>query len=334
MHLRIPLYLSAFLFLFCSPGLPLQSGQPVNEGQLGALMTDLPFETDGQTIKFHIWLRPESQLFTEKDTVHVYCESSTGLSFEPPDFDLKFGRRIEVVATRTNKDPLVEVVVSSDSQKWQIIDQTVNFGFHPQLKQDLPKELVAGHPQPISLNFVDDQGKPVSFKAPTYLHLEGDQLAVKQDGKWVDATDIGLQTGANSSQLVDVRADGYFGGTGTVKATLRTNAQYVLMDLPAMSFTVVPPPYIGFVMAVIGALFATLFELLLKLSKKDGESAPTWKRFLLTAAVAIMTGILGVLFADKFGIKFDRTAASGFLVLGFLSAYVGADTLLNKLKVV
>jgi len=334
MHSRIPLYLAPLVLLLCIRVLPLQAGQVANESQLGALMTDLPFETDGQTIKFHIWLRPESPAFTDKDAVRVYCESNTGLSFEPPDFDLKLGRRVEILATRTSKEPLVEVVISSDSEKWRIIDQTVNFGSHPQLKQDLPKELVAGRAQPISLNFVDEQGKPMSFKAPTYLHLEGDQLAIKQAGKWVAAADIGLQTGANSSQLIDIRPDSYFGGSGALKATLRTSAQYVLTDLPAMSFTVVPRAYIGFMMAVIGAIFATVFELLLKLSKKDGGSAPTTKRFFLTAAIAVMTGILGVMFADKFGIKFDRTAASGFLVLGFLSAYVGADTLLNKLKIV
>ncbi len=307
------------------PGLAAQAEPPSK-----SLWSDLPFEITNSSGKFafNFWLDPKFAKTGEK--VHVYMQKNPSITFEPADFILEGSQRFLVTAEKVGKDPVLVEIAATPDGGWDYFDRTVNFGFVGEMKTDPLKEIRSGEVKAFSLRFFDAQGKKTALKAPTLLRLIGSNAKLRTIGDkvWHDEPlKIWLQTGANSSPLVEATPKSFTGGEGRIQVELTSNDQYVLLSSDDLTFAAPPLEWLVFVMAILGGLLHAIYELVSALLKRDKTALPVAGA---KAIIGILSGIIAVLFADKVGIKLDTTSLTGYVALGFLVAYIGVDTVLKK----
>lgn len=292
------------------------------------LQADVPTEVYNNQgeFKFTVWLDPK--YVKQDEVVHIYFQQDPSLTFDPPDFDLKGTQHVGVKAKKTGTDKLVRVIANSDRAAWLSIDRTVNFGFVGEMKADSPGEIKSGQIKSVVWHFVDEQGKKTTLKAPTMLRVIGSNMRARQVGtnEWKNPLEVWLDPGANATPLIEVSPESVTGGQGRLQAAVLIGGQYVLMTGEDLQFPTPPPDWLIFVMAIVGGLIHAAYELVTALLRSSTEGTHITGK----AIIGVLSGVIAVLFADKVGISIDRTSLTGFVALGFLVAYIGVDTLLNR----
>lgn len=293
------------------------------------LQSDLPFEFDNSVTEFDFsfWLDPGS--IKKGEVVTVFLENTPYIRFDKSKFPLQDLDHAVVHAKRLTKGPALVDVAADPDQGWAFWDRTVNFGFAAEIKMDAIKELRSGEQKAVSVKFFDAQGKRTGLKAPTVLRLVASNVQLREIGKeWNQGPlEIWLQSGVNGSPLIEVKSMFKTGGEGHIQAELMSNGQYVISSAEDLIFPISPAEWLVFLMAILGGLLHSIYELVSGLVK--GETMKSLPTVGAKAIVGILSGIIAVLFADKVGIKIDTTSLTGYVALGFLVAYVGIDAVLK-----
>lgn len=295
------------------------------------LWTDLPYDvitSSSGEFAFNMWLDPS---FAKPDqVVNVYMQKNPYITFEQEEFTLQGSKRFLVKAKRIGKDPLLVEIAANPDGGWAYFGRTVSFGFVGEMKTEPLKEIRSGQVKAFSLKFFDAQGKRTALKAPTLLRLIGSNAKLRRIGEpgWEEKPlEMWLQTGVNSSPLVEVTPKSLTGGEGRIQAELTSGGQYVILSGEDLTFAAPPLEWLVFAMAILGGLLHAIYELVGGLVRRDKTALPIAGA---KAIIGILSGIIAVLFADKVGIKLDITSLTGYVALGFLVAYVGVDAVLKK----
>jgi hypothetical protein len=322
----------------------------------GSLVTDLPFELPEKEFNFQVWLElnksstpnavpPQSNSASSpkntnssqlKATIPVFLYENPALTFKPNRFDLEADKPKLIHVTRKPGSASLVEIIAKPPEDYQGIDQTVNFGFKAVLKADLPAEMIGGQRYGFTIKLLDEQGKTTTLRAPAFLRLIGSDVKMRigdYDAP-VGTLDIPLRTGANATPLIEaIPAPLLTGGRGSIQAELHAAEQYVLASGDPMTFQIPVKTWLQYGLAILGGLLNALYSLFLLLGKSNENE--TGRHFLARIGIALVGGILAVLFADQFaliGIKLDHTSVSAYVALGFIISYFGIDVFLSKLQ--
>jgi hypothetical protein len=250
-------------------------------------------------------------------------EQTDRISYEPRVFVVTPGNRQTITARVTKSDSgLAELTATAPNM--QAISVTVDAGFTAKLKTSLPKQIESGDEHAFSLGFVDNHDRPLSLDGPVTLILQSANAKIRSesDPVWGTQMTIDLRRGANSAPMLEVNPESLSIDKGILSVEIRANKEFVLLQ-DQIEFSILPMWWLPLLMSFIGAVCFAAYRLASSKHKLKARR---------TVVTAMFAGLLAFLCADWniLGINKDTTSLRGFVLLGFLFAYVGVDVVLRK----
>jgi hypothetical protein len=303
----------------------------------GYIAADLPNKVDvGDTFDLDLILVRGSRAMAPGETVTVFLEQTDRIRYEPRVLTLTSDKP-KTVRAHVKEAPsgLTEIIAHAGQNDWAPLYFTLNVGFAGQLRPNLPPTVESGRVHSLTVDVVDRDGRPLSLDAPVQVRLEVTEAEVRlaSGGEWNHALQIELARGATSTPLIQVRARSWSPSSGQFRAEARINDDAVI-GTSASPFAVTPVWWVSLLMSMLGGLLYSAYRSFKTLTDSRGMNLSVSTG--ATAALVIsstVAGALAFLLADweLLGIKPATTSLRGFLVLGFLFAYVGVDALLRAL---
>lgn len=315
------------------PAIPLEAPVTVPTGRpgrtLGNLRVDLPLTVEvNEPFKMDVWLEPFDDSFS--GDVQVFLEQTDKMLYEPRVFTLRPGARRTVQArVLKSRSGLAEVVASANG--WEDMFVSLDAGFAARLRaNNLDRTMESGSTQSFTLDFVDGQGNATPLDAPVTVALQASKARIRQrDKDWAERVAFEIRRGATSSPVIEIQPEAWSTDTGIVQAEVRINYDYLVLGQQRFEFTILPRWWLPLVMGILGGILHGLYQV-----SKEITAA---KRGVLRIGMAKLAssasaGALSYFLAnwDILGIQVDTTSLRGFVVVGFLFAYVGVDLVVKS----
>lgn len=295
----------------------------------GELEADLPVKVEkDKPFEIDVSLKT-SKAF--QGTAQVRMEQTVAVAYDPRVFTLTAGETKTVKAT-VQKTFSGVVHILGSSPGWGDLDEVVDTGFNAKLRSNITDAIDSGVTKSFSINLVDPQGNPIPLDAPLTLTLQGSNVKLKAaaDTAWHDNIGFTLKEGVSSIPVLHIQSDSFTGDRALISAQLESGDDFVIHNSDIW-IDVKPRWYVPLLMAMLGGALHSFYKAI----KQPGDSPRdyfTWKAGL-AMIVGIVSGALAYLLANwnVLGIKVDTTTLQGFVILGFLFAYVGVDVILHNL---
>jgi hypothetical protein len=305
--------------------------KPDDDGEtLGVIAADLAVKVDkDKPFDIDVWLEPKDKTF--QGTAQVYMEQTVAVSYEPRVFTLQAGETKTVKAT-VQKTFCGVVQILGRASGWEDLDTVIDTGFNARLRSNITEAIDSGVTKSFSISIVDPQGNPVPLDADLTLTLQGSSVKLKtaQDNAWHDHIEVPLKEGVSSTPALNIQSDSLTADRGLISAQLQSaddlviNNSDIWVDVKARWF-------VPLLMAMFGGALQSFYKVI----TQPGNSVGDYINFksILAMIVGIVSGALAYLLAswNVLGIKVDTTTLQGFVILGFLFAYVGVDVILKNL---
>ncbi|MDT5156430.1 MAG: hypothetical protein QOH51_787 [Acidobacteriota bacterium] len=301
---------------------------------LGWFEIDLPERVKvGKQFDMDIWLHSSDPSYSGR--AKVYMERTERVQYEPRVFDLKTGERKTIKAQVTaTESGLTEIRATAND--WEDLSIPLDAGFSAKLRaNNLPDSIDSGSIQDFSLDFVDNHGEKVRLDAPVKLTLLSSklQMSIRGNSAWGDKVDIDIPAGSSSPPVIEVRPQVWStSDIGTIQSVVMLDEDTVLYDQTLPPIKIKPRWWIPLLLAILGGVLFSIYQITQEFSSYTG----TFRQSLFTVTIqriapGALAGALAYLLANYqvIGFKADTTELRGFLILGFLFAYVGIDTILK-----
>lgn len=296
---------------------------------LGYIAADLPLKVEvNEPFEIDLILKPKNPGYP--GAAKVFMEQTNQMKYEPRTLGLKAGERKTVRATvLKSSSGLASVVATADG--WDSLDTVINSGFWSRLKSNIGEPIHAGSRKTFSISFKDDEGDATPLDAPVTVTLQGSKLLMLVDGNWHERVELTVPAGSISTVPIEIKATSWAADTALVSAEVRTMNNMVIHN-ENFWINVLPRWYVPLLVAILGGVMYSVYRLSQRLPNRRGAA----REFLLGAVLPGLAsggfaGALAFLLASwgVLGIKVDTTTLQGFLILGFLFAYVGIDFILK-----
>jgi hypothetical protein len=309
--------------------------QPNDGGETrGWLQLDLPEKVKvGKQYDLDVWLDPKDTNFS--GSAKVYFEQTDRVTYDPRVFDLKTGERKTIkFQVNSSESGLTEIMAMADG--WEDLAISLDAGFTAKLKpNNLPESIDGGTVQGFNLIFVDTHGDPVRLDAPVQLTVQSTKLLIRRKGEggWGNRVDINLPRGTGSTPVIAVKPEAWAKTEmGTLQASLTEETGTVLSDVTFPQIKVRPRWWLPLMLAILGGITFSLYQVSQELPSLKSQGRGAISTVVVSRVMpGALAGAIAYLLAnyEVLGFKADTTQLRGFLILGFLFAYVGIDTILK-----
>lgn len=305
---------------------------------IGQLRIDIPDNVEiGTPFNIDMWID-----FTDPSysgSVKVFMEQTNKVLYEPRVFEVKPDEPRSQVKVTIVKAPSGLSLIRASANGLEELLEPLDVNFSIKLKpNNLDQALVSGAVTNVNFDFVNGKGEPVALDAPIKLTLGSPNLYVriKATDAWADSVEFDIPQNYTSTPPVQVKPrwlwspnNGLLGVTARI--TDKGNYSFPVRN-ENIKFSVVPRWWLPLVVAILGGIIFSLYQAAQDWVKSTESKG---RRVVPILIQRILPGTLAGALAyflvnlNILGIKIDTTALQGFLVLGFLFAYVGIDTILK-----
>lgn len=313
--------------------------RPVERGdRIGQLRIDIPDNVEiGTPFNIDMWID-----FTDPSysgSVKVFMEQTNKVLYEPRVFEVKPDEPRPQVKVTIVKAPSGLALIRASANGLEELLEPLDVNFSVKLKpNNLDQALVSGLITNVNFDFVNGKGEPVALDAPIKLTLGSANLYVriKPTDAWADSVEIDVPQNYTSTPAIQVKPrwlwspnNGLLGVTARISD--KGNYSFPVRN-ENIKFNVVPRWWLPLIVAILGGIIFSLYQAAQDWVK---STEPKARRVVPVLIQRILPGALAGALAyflvnmNILGIKIDTTALQGFLVLGFLFAYVGIDTILK-----
>jgi len=297
---------------------------------VGYPVFDLPPRVEiNQPFKIDVWIKPLGNNVDGAAT--IYMEQTNSVTYDPPKFTIKLGERKTIEARiLKSRAGLAEITATGDD--WGPIEATVDAGFLPILKANLPDVIEGGSERAFDLSFVDSRAKLVPLDAPVKLslHASNAKMRLASTEPWTEAIDFQIERGASSTPPINIVFESYFRKAGLLTAAIKMNEDYTILN-DTFHLEILPRWWVALLMSILGGLLNWFYETTKHWLKAGGRTKHRHKP-LASFVVASISGVIGYFLASTnvVGIKLDTTSLRAFVIIGFLFSYVGVDLVLKR----
>jgi len=316
----------------------LRSNRGNGNSDIGQLRIDIPDNVEiGTPFNIDMWIDFIDPSYS--GSVKVFMEQTNKVLYEPRVFEVKPDEPRTQVKVTIVKAPSGLAMIRASANGLEELLEPLDVNFSVKLKpNNLDQPLVSGVATNVNFDFVNGKGEPVALDAPIRLTLSSANLYVriKPTDAWVDTVELDVPQNYTSSPAIQVKPRWLWSpnnGLLGVAARIGDKGNYSFTvrneNLP---FKVVPRWWLPLVVAILGGIIFSLYQAAQDWAK---STEPKARRVVPILIQRILPGALAGALAyflvnmNILGIKIDTTALQGFLVLGFLFAYVGIDTILK-----
>lgn len=300
---------------------------------LGRINAGLPRDVQlNQPFQVAVSVTPTDPSFNQP--VKIFAGRNPKVTCDPSEFTITPGQ-IQTVKTTVETSASGLAVVYFYADNWEPADiPVVVGGVGAKLTTDLRQTVESKTVNSFVVSIVDKNGNPVRLDANARLSFDGSKVLLYSDQEqlWRENVQAAIKIGETKSIPIKLKADSWAADTGVLRMQLQTVAGYSVIE-ESIAIQISPPWYVPLMCALAGGLGYSIWQLLRRfLSAKKKLT----RRFLVNnAAKALLlgfgAGMLAYLLAEwnVFGIKTDPSGLRGYLILGLLFSYVGADWILK-----
>jgi hypothetical protein len=283
-----------------------------------------------------VWVDLDNPAKTEN--VDVYMEQTRKVRYEPRNFQIKPGTRKTIRVTILKATSGLAMIRGSANGVYTL-EEPVDAGFTAKIRAtNVDQPLMSGRTASIRFDFVNGQGQPIAVDAPLRLTLEcpGLYFRAKPTDNWDDGLKIDVPENSTSTQPIQVRPR-WLWSPESASLIVRTEIadaagySFVVRD-EAVVFNQVPQWWLPLAMAIVGGIVFSFYQGTQDWMKSTDPKRTRTLSILVTRVLpGSLAGALAYFLVNMnvLGIKIDTTQLQGFVVLGFLFAYVGIDTILK-----
>jgi hypothetical protein len=321
-----------------TPAEARQASTDRSANRLGQLRIDVPENVDvGTPFNMDIWIDFDDPSYS--GSVKVFMEQTDKVQYDPRVFESKPNERTTVKVTVVKAPSGLALIRASGSGLDDLVEP-LDANFSVKLKpNNLDQTLVSGAVANINFDFVNGKGEPVALDARVKLSLQSANLSFrsKQTDPWTDTVEIDVPQNYTSSPAVQVKPRWLWSPSNALlgvsaRIANESNSYTFVVHNENVKFNVVPRWWLPLVVAILGGIIFSLYQAAQDWIKSSDSKARRIAPILITRILpGVIAGALAYFLVNMniLGIKIDTTALQGFLVLGFLFAYVGIDTILK-----
>jgi hypothetical protein len=315
-----------------SPAKP-QERQESSGQDIGYITADFTFNPDLYTpFNIDVFLQPYDPSFS--GSANVYMEETNKVLYEPREFTLATGQRQTVKATVVkSKSGLGEIMATAD--RWKTLREPIYLGFRGKITaKSLEQPLRSGEVKSVSLEFVDDSGRPTPLDASVTLILRSTKTSIRigPSGEWSDHLDLTIERGTTAILPFELKPTTWWADEGLLSVEVKLRDNFVAFN-QNLTFPILLRWYLQLMMAILGASLYSWYKGFAHMTSSSGS----WIRKTLSVLGfgligGASAGGLAFLLAswNIIGIKVDTTSPLGFVILGVLFSYIGVDLILKK----
>lgn len=291
----------------------------------GGIWIDAPVSAkENEPFDIDVWVEAYDDAAPGEFTLHMGRTSS--ITFEPRTFNAKAGERRSVTVTvEAARGGLAEIVVSGDRLKTG--RASFDLGYNANLRLKVPTGITSDGLKTLSAEFVNESGHPVPIGASVRVQLEAAGAVLRAAGttEWVSDLELHVVRGDSASPLFEIAPETYFKPEGSVQArVLMAEFRRVLQTSPQHTFSITPAWWLCLLATIAGGLgFGFYREIRRKLDRRRLPHRLTMAA--LAGGVAYLIALSGFL-----GITIDETEARGYVLMGFLVAYLGIEQVMER----
>jgi len=299
--------------------------------QLGFVAIDLP-EGVNQNEPFVADVSLQPCRNAPKTPVAVRMEQTSDTEYNPRIMWLEPGdHRLVTITIKKSEGGLAQIIATPE-RSWLPLYASLNVGFSAVLRPRMEETMEAGAMQPVSLDFVDSNGRPVSLGAPVTVTLAVQKALIRPTAKspWSETLTLYLEKGITSTPSVQLKAQAAAPDRALLAAVVKLNGDLILRD-QKFSLTIIPQWWLQLLVGIFGGLLHATSKTLV-----DYSQARRRPRFIRLATVKLLTGALAGCFAyllaswNVLGIRIDTTSLRAFALMGFLFSYIGIDAIVGR----